>query len=316
MMPIRQLYSGIHCPKKIYKIHKQRFDRQTKCICVFGHRLHCQTLSVFIHTKIRKIIRAVFFYLIPIRRKVAAQNLSLCFPEKDKSWRNNIMRESYINLGINLFEFLYFPSLKENDIRKIVTYHNHEPVDESISEGKGTFLLSGHLSNWELEAFAYPAIYKRKLNIIARIQASRLLNAKINEFRTLYGNEIIEIGPSLKSVFRKIHDNEIVCFLIDQSAHPDYSSYVDFFGISVTAFSGPAKLALKLRPGLIVAYEQRQKDFSYKIYFERILYDDITGATEENITLLTQRIQSHFENVIRKSPGEWLWFHKRFKHIK
>lgn len=266
--------------------------------------------------KVRKIIRVVFFYLIPIRKKVALQNLALCFPKQNQKWRRDVVKESYVNLGIDMFEFLYFPKLKEEEIKKMANFNNHEIVEESLNAGKGTFFLSGHISNWEFEAFSYPVVYKRRLNIIARIQASKILNEKINKYRSLHGNEIIEIGPSLKSVFKKVKDNEIICFLVDQSAHPDYSSYIDFFGIKVTAFSGPAKLALKLRPGLILAYEQRQKDYTYKLYFEKIVYDDLDERSEDAVTMLTQRIQSQFENVIRKSPGEWLWFHKRFKHIK
>lgn len=143
-----------------------------------------------------------------------------------------------------------------------------------------------------------------------------MLNERINEYRKLSGNEIIEIGFSLKNIFETLSKNEIVCFLVDQSANPDYSVYVNFFGKKVATFSGPAKIALKKRPELLLAYGIRQEDYTYKINFENIFYDDLTESTNENIIELTQRIQTGFENVIRKYPGQWLWFHKRFKHIK
>jgi KDO2-lipid IV(A) lauroyltransferase len=130
------------------------------------------------------------------------------------------------------------------------------------------------------------------------------------------GNKIIEIGFSLKEVYRKTKENEIVCFLVDQSAHPDYSSYVNLFGMNVTAFSGPAKLALRLKPQLIIAYGIRQKNYKYKIFFERLSYDEFENDSDDNITALTQKIQSRFEEIIIKNPGQWLWLHKRFKHLK
>ncbi len=130
------------------------------------------------------------------------------------------------------------------------------------------------------------------------------------------GNNIIEIGFSLKEIFKRLNMNEKICFLVDQSAHPDYSSYVNFFGRRVPAFSGPAKMALKQRPNLLLAYGTRRKDYSYVINFEKIHYDDLAESNPENILKLTQRIQTRLEEVIRNNPGQWLWFHKRFKHAK
>ncbi|MDQ3194414.1 MAG: lysophospholipid acyltransferase family protein [Bacteroidota bacterium] len=258
----------------------------------------------------------MFFYLFPIRKKVALHNLALCYPEKDIYWKNNIIKESYINLGINMLEFLYIPKLNKECLSKFVNFNNTDLIDKARSENKGTFFLSGHFSNWELCAFAYPALTDDSMHIIAKVQASRGLNKKINEYRELSGNKIIEIGFSLKEIFSLLKKNRVVTFLIDQSAHPDYSSYVNFFGKLVPAFSGPAKIALRQRPQLIIAYGLREIDYSYKIYFENICYADLIENSDENVIALTQRIQSKMEEVIRKCPGQWLWLHKRFKHIK
>ncbi len=206
--------------------------------------------------------------------------------------------------------------MNEQILKKMVRFENHHLVDESFSKSKGTFFLSGHFSNWELMAFSYPLFYKDKLSIIAKIQASRGLDEEINKYRELSGNEIIKIGFSLKKIFEKLNNNQIVCFLVDQSAHPDYSVYVNLFGKKVATFSGPAKIALRQRPGLLLAYGIRGNDYKYKINFEKIIYDDLIDSSKENIIELTQRIQSGFEKIISENPDQWLWFHKRFKHIK
>ncbi len=167
-----------------------------------------------------------------------------------------------------------------------------------------------------MTAFGYPLMSGRKLNVIAKIQSNKLINNKINQYRELTGNKIIEISASLREVYSKIKNKEIVCFLVDQSAHPDYSVYVDFFGNSVATFKGPAKMALKFRVELLLSYGIRTKDFNYKIQFERIEYSDLEECNDENIKELTQRVQKAFENVIIQHPGQWLWLHKRFKHVK
>lgn len=206
--------------------------------------------------------------------------------------------------------------MNTNLINKFIEFENQNLIKESKSKNKGTLILSGHFSNWELMAFAYPGVFKDKLNIIAKIQASRKLNEKINEYRELSGNEIIKIGFSLKEIFIKLKQNEIICFLIDQSAHPDYSAFINFFGKKVPAFSGPAKIALKQRPEIIIGFGTRRADYSYHINFEKINYDDLKENNNENIIELTQRIQTKFEEIIKNNPDQWLWFHKRFKHAK
>ena len=189
-------------------------------------------------------------------------------------------------------------------------------MDDAITKGKGVILLSGHISNWELSAFAYPLLRRRALNIIAKIQASRMLNKKVNKYRKLSGNRIIQIGASLREAYKILKTNKILCFLIDQSAHPDYSVYVDFFGKKVATFAGAARMALKQGSPVVMGYMIRDEKAKYNINFEAIKYDDIPEDTEANVIELTQRMQRKLEDIIRQYPDQWFWFHRRFKHVK
>jgi len=259
---------------------------------------------------------AVFFYLIPIRKKVAYHNLGLCFPDKDHSFKKSIVKENYINLGIDMLEFFYLPKLNKDTLESLTNFKNENVAEESRSKGKGTLFLSGHYSNWELTAYSFSKLFGISLKIIAKPQGSEVLNRKINSYREMGGNEIIQTGYSLRAIFEKLANNDMICFLIDQSAHPDYSVYIKFLGQNTAAFSGPAKIALKKRPELIMGYALRDKDYKYEVFFSNINYDDITEYNSENIKLLTQRIQIEFEKIILKNPGQWLWLHKRFKHVR
>lgn len=189
-------------------------------------------------------------------------------------------------------------------------------ISESIAGQNGTFFLSGHYSDWELTAYAYSVKYDVSLKIIAKLQSSKRLNSKINHYRTFGGNEILQTGFSLRKIYEMISENDIICFLTDQSANPDYSVYINFFGQNTATFSGPAKIALKKRPGLIFGYSVRKENYNYEIRFEKIEYGDLIDLNDTNITILTQRIQNKMEEIIRNNPGQWLWLHKRFKHIR
>jgi Kdo2-lipid IVA lauroyltransferase/acyltransferase len=214
-----------------------------------------------------------------------------------------VVKGTFINLGINLFEILYFPKLTKDKVESFVSFQNYDLINEAFKVGKGTFFLSGHISNWELQGFAYAKVFRTHLNLVAKSQTNKRVNRKINQFRELSGNKVIEVGGSLRNIFMLIKRNELVTFIMDQSAPPDYSVYTDFFGKKVSTFTGPAKIALKNNTVMLFVYPYRNKNFKYIIRVSKINYDDLVGgATDENVAELTARINQKLEMAIREAP--------------
>ena len=165
-------------------------------------------------------------------------------------------------------------------------------------------------------AFSFPSLTGHPLNIITKKQASKNLNRIISKYRALSGNKLIETGMTLKEAFRVVKKKEPVCFLVDQAGHPDYSVYTHFFGKNVPSFGGPAKLALSERPILFFTFIVRSENFTYTIYSNKIDYDKFTDKSKQSVEELSQLIQNELEKAIKLFPGQWLWFHKRFKHSR
>ncbi len=255
------------------------------------------------------------FYIIPVRKKVALKNLSLAFPEKDELWKRSVLKECYINLGINIFELFYLPKVDKNLSDEIIKTHNVETFEEGLNKCKGLILMSAHFSNWEMFAYAFPYFAHHNINIVAKTQASEGLNKYIMELRQSSGNSIINLGLGIKEAFTKIKEGEIVSFLIDQSAHSQYAEYIKLFGISVPAFPGAVKIALRTGCELVFAYGIR-KNFKYEIFIEKINTTAYDSKKDCDVNALVQLVNKKLEDVIRKHPGQWLWFHKRFKDAR
>lgn len=255
------------------------------------------------------------FYVIPVRKKVALSNLNLAFPEKNSEWKNSVMKECYQNLGINIFEIIYFPRIDKHAVQSLIKVHDEEVFDEVMDKSKGMILMSAHLSNWELFAYAFPFFTNYNLNIVAKEQASGAVNDYIMDIRKASGNTIINLGHGVKEAFVKLKQKEIVSFLIDQAAHSKYAEYVKLFNISVPAFPGAVKIALKTGCELVFAYGVRI-DYKYEIFIERINTTVYSDKNENDVNLLVQLVNKKLEDAIRKYPGQWLWFHKRFKDAR
>lgn len=177
-------------------------------------------------------------------------------------------------------------------------------------------VVSGHISNWELSASLISVNTGIKLYCIARPQTNNLVNTKLNSYREKYGNEVIETGANLRKIYEKMKQKEVVAFLFDQSAPPEYSYFVNFFGVNVASYSGAAKMALKFDSEIIFGVVVRKDDLNYSPVFINIETGDLKGTFEEKAKELTERFNQTLENVIRSYPEQWLWFHRRFKNIK
>ncbi|MGO9480887.1 MAG: lysophospholipid acyltransferase family protein, partial [Candidatus Kryptoniota bacterium] len=132
--------------------------------------------------------------------------------------------------------------------------------------------------------------------------------------RALLGNSTVPMANSIRASLSSLRANGIVALLVDQSAAKE-SATARFFGIDVPTFQGPSSFALRTRSAVQIGFLIRKDDGTYRLDLHEIDYADLKDDSEENIIELTQRHVSALEEYIRKYPANWLWFHKRFKHV-
>ncbi len=80
--------------------------------------------------------------------------------------------------------------------------------------------------------------------------------------------------------------------------------------MNVASFNGVSKLSLKYHTELLFAHAIRNDDYTYSLYMQRINYENLTQVE------ITQKLQSILQKVIEDNPSQWVWFHRRFKHLK
>ncbi len=287
---------------------------QSGAIKVIGSILRRFPLEV-----VRKFARSLgtFFYRhIPIRKDVALANLRLCFPEKSWEELDGILARSYVNIATVFFEFLYFPKLTRETLKKIVRFKDNiqDVVKASFERGNGIVMISGHFSNWELAALSFGDFTGKSLAIIVHPFHNKSVDKLANAYRSLLGNSTIPMGNSIRQIISTLRANGIAALLADQSASKE-SGTARFFGIDVPTFQGPATFALRTGATVIAGFIVRAGDGNYDFRFHEIGYGDLDVESEQSVRELTQRHVSLLEKYIREYPEMWLWFHKRFKHI-
>jgi KDO2-lipid IV(A) lauroyltransferase len=258
-----------------------------------------------------------FFYRhLPIRKAVALANLKLCFPDKNDAEIESIIEKTYVNIATVFLEFLYFPKFTKENIGEVLDFpdESRRLIRSALDRGKGLILISGHFGNWELGAFAIGAFASKQFTIIVHPFHNKAVDKIVNGYRALLGNLPVPMDNSVRASLSALRENGVVALLADQSSAKE-SLPAKFFGIDVPTFQGPAIFALRTQAVMATGFSTRKDDGTYRLVLNEIDYSDLKDDSEASVAELTQRHVSALEKFIRKYPENWLWFHKRFKHV-
>lgn len=263
--------------------------------------------------KFATILALLFFYLIPIRKKVVFNNLKIAFPENDINTNKKLAFRIYISFAITLVEIMCLPFLSKEELTNAIVCSNPEMIVNKFNEGRGVILLSSHFGNWEYIAISVAVQIQLPFSVVVKPLRNPLVYDWMNRVRTKFGNEVVPLGLSIRKTYQTLKEKKIIAMVADQRG-PAEGVRVDFFGKKVSVYSGPAALALKTGAPLICGIAVRDKNYKYKTELVEISTDNLPESEEEKILAISQRYTSYLEKVIREHPEQWLWMHKRWKY--
>lgn len=253
------------------------------------------------------------FWLRPPLRRAALINLRIAFPEWEDARRKQVIRGMVRQIGWMAGEFSQFPKCTRENIERIVLLDGQENFDAARRAGKGVLFLTGHMSAWELAPFAH-ALYGFPLHFLVRPVANRRVDALINAYRCLSGNQPIEKNRSARTILKVLAEGGTVGILSDHNTSPEEGVFVDFFGVAASTTSGLARIALRtgaaVVPGFLAWDEPLRK---YRLRFQPPVELRQTGNEEDDVRENTARFTRLIESYIREHPEQWLWVHKRWK---
>ncbi len=255
----------------------------------------------------------LFYYLIPIRKRVVLDNLHHAFPDFDEKKIQQIAFGAYKNFCISLIEILYLPKLTREEIEQSVICENPELITSKFNDKKGVILLSAHFGNWEYIALSVSSQLHIPFTVIVKPQRNPYVNDWMNKNRIKFENKIVSLGISIRNVYQELKNKNVVAMVADQRG-PAEGMKLEFFGRRTSVFTGPAILSLKTGAPLIMGIPVRQKDYSYKTKLIEIDSNNLPEDYDEKVLELSRRHMNHLECVIRQYPEQWFWMHNRWKH--
>lgn len=252
------------------------------------------------------------YVLLPRLQKTAEANLLLAFPDWTEAERQSVVRGMLRQLGWMAVEFAHFPRYTRQNIEQIIVLDGHENFLEGQRRGKGVLYLTGHIGAWELSSFAH-ALYGFPLRYLARPIANRRIDALVNGYRRLSGNQPIFKNESARVTLKVLKDAGTIGILADQNTMPSEAVFVDFFGQAASTTTGIARLALHTGAAVVPGYAVWDRRLGkYRLRFEPPVELLRTGDPERDILENTQKFSKVLEEIIRKYPDQWVWVHGRW----
>ena len=245
-----------------------------------------------------------------IRRGTVVDNLRRAFPDADPEWIDATVRQTYRHLGREVVSMVRLARLTPEEVVALTDVPSWDVFQEALAEGKGVLLVTGHYGNWEVAAAAVAA-RGVPISAIVKPQRNKLVDAMVQQARARLGIGTIPMKKAPRRVPRVLASGGVVGIVADQDARWK-GVWVPFFGIPASTFRGPAQFALRLDAAVLASIARRLPDGRYRVEGTRIPVVR-TGDMEEDERRLTAELAAHLEGEIRKDPGQYFWFHKRWK---
>ena len=240
------------------------------------------------------------------RRHVAERNIALCFPELDDAQQAELVRRSFSELGIGLFEFARAWWGSVQPMRRGLRVEGLEHLDAARAGGRGVIVISGHFTT--LEMAARLMCDYAPLAGMYRPHDQGAMEWAVKHGRLRYAVHMFtreELRPALKH----LKQGGLLWFAPDQDTRRGDSVFVPFFGRPAYSLTSTHQLARLSGAAVIAFAHERRADGGYTLRLSPAFAD----FPSKDATVDTARVMAAIEAMVREVPAQYLWIHRRFK---
>lgn len=240
------------------------------------------------------------------RRRVAARNLELCFPELDASARAALLRRHFAALGTALFEFgrAWWGSVDPQ--RHGLVVEGVEHIEAARAGGRGVIVVSGHFTTLEICA-------RLACDHVPLAGMYRPYPQPAMEWAVLRGRSRYAAGmfakDDVRGVVKHLRRGGLLWYAPDQDPSRGESVYVPFFEQPAKSLTSTHQLARMSGAAVVMFEHVRRDDGGYTLRFRPALADFPSADAEAD----TARVIGAIETMARAAPEQYLWIHRRFK---
>ncbi len=244
------------------------------------------------------------------RRKIAEINIALCFPDYNGAERRKLVEDSFTNLGAAAIEVAFSWLNPKKDVSQYFKIKGMEYLRKAQAEANGVLLLGGHYST--MDVLSQPITKLANIDIVYKKNTNtawEFIQNKGRQRRHAEPNVVIERN-NIRKIIQRLRAGHTVWFAADQDFGSKHSVFAPFFGILSATAKSPASIARLTNCTVLYVWGTRDwQTKSWTLEFGPPVSSWPEGSPESDAHAFNKSI----ERIIRNSPAQYHWVHKRFK---
>jgi KDO2-lipid IV(A) lauroyltransferase len=249
------------------------------------------------------------------RHRIALDNLRLAYPELDEAARREIALDMWENMARLGAEYIFLDPLFDFDpngrkpgrVEVVGAERFLSPRDEK----KPHILFTGHLGNFELLPVA-AASFDLDLAVMFRPPNNPYIADYIFSTRRSAMGRMLASAPGVAfALSRVLEAGGNIGVLVDQKFRNGLLT--DFFGRECETSPLVARLARHFDCDVYPAHCIRLPGNRFRIELHEKLELPRNAAGTIDVQKTTQLLTDVVEGWVRETPGQWMWFHKRWE---
>jgi len=257
--------------------------------------------------RLGRCLGGVMYRLASSRRKIAARNLELCFPQMSAAEREALLKENFASTGITFFEMAIAWWWPAERLRRLGTIEGLEHLRQAEADGQGVILMALHFTTLEMGG----GLLGMAQNIYGMYRPHK---NPLFDYVQRRGREQRLLGvigrDDVRGMLKLLRGGGVVWYAPDQDYGAQRSVFVPLFGVPAATVTATSKFARMGRAQVIPFTQQRLPDGQgYRLVIHPPLADFPTDSEEADCL----RVNQWIEQAISACPEQYLWAHRRFK---
>ena len=278
-------------------------------------RLACAVVNAVPYSAAMAVARLLgwtIFRVIGFKRRRTLERIKSVFPGMTDREATAVAVRSLQNILQTGVEMMRAPRLGRAwmDRHVVDGALYKDRLQELVDEGNGVVIMVPHSGNWYMAAWSM-AKYGLPLFALAARQRNPKLNAWMER---QYGDiEVLDrdCRDTLVKIRDKLKEGRAFAILPDlRVRHPDVE--VDFFGGKANVSHTGAMFAVRCGCPIVVAQMLREGGRHVFNHIATLRPDPAATDKRAEAERLTRETMSLLDREVRKRPGDWYWFNKRW----
>ena len=243
------------------------------------------------------------------RRRVAARNLELCFPQMPPVERKRLLKENFASTGIAFFEMAMSWWWPKARLAKLAHIEGLEHLQAAQRDGEGAILMALHFTTLEIGAALLGQ--RHTIDGMYREHRNALFDFVQRQGRERHNLDSLAVErEDVRGMIKLLRKGRAIWYAPDQDYGAKQSIFVPLFGIEAATVTATTHFARLGKARVIPFTQRRLEDGSgYRL----VLHPPLEGFPGESEAADALRINQWVEQAVTECPEQYLWAHRRFK---